>query len=126
MDRVVTSPRTILVCGLESSLADELIRALRSEDVNVKVQECAGPETCPYEHSTADFVFCAFSKGLKQLAEAMHPRVPVVVVTNQPEAHEWIDAMEAGASDYCAAPFEPKQIRWILEANSRHFSIAAA
>ena len=39
------------------------------------------------------------------------------MVSRFPEVSEWLDAMDAGASDYCASPFEPAQVRWILESN---------
>ena len=37
---------------------------------------------------------------------------------------DWLDALEAGASDYCAAPFEPAQIRWVLQSHVRTFAAA--
>ncbi|HWB95481.1 MAG TPA: hypothetical protein VG672_02230 [Bryobacteraceae bacterium] len=43
------------------------------------------------------------------------PSLPFVVATRLPEVKAWLDALDAGASDYCAAPFEPAQIRWIME-----------
>jgi DNA-binding NtrC family response regulator len=66
-------------------------------------------------------VFCPpQERNLKPVLAATgqrSPNVPVVVVTRHPEVSEWLDAMDAGAADYCAAPFEPKQVRWILESN---------
>jgi DNA-binding NtrC family response regulator len=43
------------------------------------------------------------------------PDLPVVVVTRLPESSRWLDALEAGAKDYCGAPFEHVQMRWIME-----------
>jgi chemotaxis response regulator CheB len=34
------------------------------------------------------------------------PGVPVVVVSRLPEASLWLNVLELGAADYCAAPFE--------------------
>jgi len=39
----------------------------------------------------------------------------VVVVSRIPETSEWLDALEAGATDYCAAPFERQHISWVVE-----------
>jgi hypothetical protein len=41
----------------------------------------------------------------------------VVVETRNPEVREWLDALESGAADYCAAPFERSQLRWIMDSN---------
>jgi len=45
--------------------------------------------------------------------------LPVVVVSRDAETANWVLALEAGAQDYCAPPFEPSHIRWILEAAAR-------
>jgi DNA-binding NtrC family response regulator len=42
------------------------------------------------------------------------PGLPVVVATRMPETRQWLDALEAGAADYCGAPFENLQVRWIM------------
>jgi len=42
-------------------------------------------------------------------------RLPVVVVSRLPEVSEWLDALDAGAADYCAAPFEHQHVSWLIE-----------
>jgi PleD family two-component response regulator len=45
-----------------------------------------------------------------------------------PEVDDWLDAMEAGAADYCAEPIEKRQLDWILESNlerKRQATVAA-
>ena len=54
-----------------------------------------------------------FRATLSQLSES-HPELPVIAVTRVPETAHWLDALDAGATDYCGAPFERVQIRWIL------------
>jgi DNA-binding response OmpR family regulator len=54
-----------------------------------------------------------FRATLSQLREN-HPELPVIAVTRVPETAHWLDALDAGATDYCGAPFERVQIRWIL------------
>jgi FixJ family two-component response regulator len=41
--------------------------------------------------------------------------MPVVVVSRIPEVSEWVGAIEAGATDYCAAPFEQRDISWLVQ-----------
>lgn len=50
----------------------------------------------------------------------------MVVVSRLPEVEGWLNALEAGAADYCAAPFEPAQLGWLLETNTRVRALAAA
>jgi DNA-binding response OmpR family regulator len=40
---------------------------------------------------------------------------PVVVVSALPEIDKWLDALDAGADDYCAAPFDPRLLQNIVE-----------
>jgi len=55
-----------------------------------------------------------FPHNVSWLVESI-PRLPVVVITRLPDSRRWIDALEAGARDYCGAPFERIQLRWILD-----------
>jgi CheY-like chemotaxis protein len=55
-----------------------------------------------------------FRETITDLREA-EPAIPVVVVTRMPEAGRWLDALDAGAADYCGAPFERVQVRWIMD-----------
>ena len=47
------------------------------------------------------------------------PQFPAANDSDSLETQEWLDALEAGAADYCAAPFEPVQLRWLLDAHMR-------
>ncbi len=46
---------------------------------------------------------------------AAAPGLPVVVATRLPHSAHWLEALEAGATDYCCAPFEAAQVRWIMD-----------
>jgi DNA-binding NtrC family response regulator len=74
----------------------------------------------------AELVFCSsLRKRYLAFLEAVarfKPNLPVVVVSRVPEVADWLDAIEAGASDYCAAPFETNQIQWILDSALKHHS----
>ena len=78
----------------------------------------------------ADIVFAngdgkQYMPLLKQIREAL-PSLPFVVVTRIPETSDWLDALEAGATDYCSAPFEARQIGWLMEsALPRPHTVAA-
>ena len=53
-----------------------------------------------------------FRGTLSELRES-HPELPVIAVTRVPETAHWLDALDAGATDYCGAPFERVAVRWI-------------
>ena len=71
------------------------------------------------ERPGADVVFCnSEPRRYRLLLARMQERglrPPVVVVSRLPEISEWLDALEAGAMDYCAAPFEHRHITWLIE-----------
>jgi DNA-binding NtrC family response regulator len=67
----------------------------------------------------ADLVFCGTDREQYQtiLQDLRHHghTVPVVVASRLPETGDWLDAMDAGACDYCAAPFEAHLMQRIVE-----------
>ena len=105
----------ITLLGLPDDLNNQLARVLLDESYQVSrrlyVSDLSrGPNCCA--------VFISgdspeYRHMLSHLREA-HPGLPVIVVTRQPNARHWLDALDAGAADYCGAPFEHIQLRWIL------------
>lgn len=82
------------------------------------------------ELAEADIVFAggepAQYLSLLALVRAARPDLPFVVVTRLPETGQWLDALEAGATDYCSVPVETRQIQWMMEtAFSRRNACAA-
>ena len=71
-------------------------------------------------------VFCSVQPQSLRRALRRFPKRAVVVASRLPEVRAWLDALEAGASDYCAAPFESMQLNWILQnqLNARHAAAA--
>ena len=67
----------------------------------------------------ADIVFAGGEPSqylsLLRLVRDERPALPFVVVTPIPETMAWLDALEAGATDYCSSPFESRQIHWLME-----------
>jgi CheY-like chemotaxis protein len=101
--------RKAILFQLESALAVELGSALRGANCEVIHSTGDGPA------AKADVVFCTSGASL-YAAQHAFPRTPIVVVSRLPEPEEWIEVLQAGASDYAAAPFEAIQMRWVLEA----------
>ncbi|MBI4893633.1 MAG: hypothetical protein HY821_23635 [Acidobacteria bacterium] len=95
--------QTLTLCGCKSRLID-----------------------APAAHQRADIVFCPSTGDLLRAALERFRGLPVVVVSRLPEESGWLDALEAGAADYCAAPFEPIHLRWLLDAHIRPHSASAA
>lgn len=48
----------------------------------------------------------------------IRPRVFVLVVTTIPDTSKWLDALEAGADDYCAFPLDGGQMRLLFRCSS--------
>ena len=99
----------ILLLGLDYSLADELSRVLRQLGQSVRI---APKRDGALDVADAELIF-AGSGDLRD-ALAVSPKLPVIVTSRLPEVKAWLNALEAGAADYCGAPFEPTQVRWLL------------
>ena len=116
----------IVLFGLSDSLTVELERVL-SQEATVKVythRSVPGPHSLNLLKTLhADVVFCAAEpECCRPLLEAMRKKqmkLPVVVVSRNTETANWVSALEAGAQDYCAPPFEPSHLRWILESAAK-------
>ncbi len=116
----------IILFGLDGPVADELARALRDRQQIV----CSHPFLAPHEcldmadQAGANLAFCSSERDryLALLNEIGHRRsdLHIIVVSRTPEVAEWLDAIEAGASDYCAPPFEPSHLRWIIDSALHH------
>ncbi len=92
------------LAGLDETLSAELVRVL-------KATSCELTEN----PAQAQIVFCSWQAQAFKEAAARFGHLPVVVVSRLPEVQGWLDALEAGAADYCASPFEAVQMQWLLE-----------
>lgn len=101
--------------GLAEPLRSELVAALRST-------ACDEAESL----QTAQIVFCDWDPGNSGTLKTQFGALPVVVVSRAPDVTGWLDALEAGAADYCAAPFESIHLRWILDAHLRQPMLSTA
>jgi DNA-binding NtrC family response regulator len=121
MDSITSlAPRAILF-GLEPAVASALSASLRNASCSVSqaIGDRAAPDAGP------DIVFSAGGAAFFA-AKSAFPHVPVVIVSRLPDTAEWLEALELGAADYVAAPFESVQMRWILEAQVRRPQAVAA
>ena len=109
----------ILLLGLESPLAEELNTVL--EQLGQTVRTAATGSSLD---AADDNVVFAAPENLKSIRRA-RPDLPVVVVSRLPEVSAWLDALEQGAADYCGAPFERKQVGWVLNTSLSAGLIAA-
>jgi DNA-binding NtrC family response regulator len=122
---------SIVLFGLDHALASELRNVLVNQQHTVHLEPLLSPPRCldVVKRSGADLIFCpADRKQYLTLLETIRqhkPGLPVVVVSRTPEVTAWLDAIEAGVSDYCTAPFEPSHIHWILDSTLKHHSSAA-
>jgi DNA-binding NtrC family response regulator len=80
--------------------------------------------------SDTALVFCSADRQtytlLLNLIKQEGLQLPVVVVSRHPQTDEWLDAIEAGAADYCSPPFEAFQISWIIDNTLKYRHSAAA
>lgn len=116
----------ILVIGLDESLAAELSRSLSELHHTVFSEPCLSPAASirAIDRTAADLIFCtaepSIYEGLLSLLRERGRHVPVVVVSRLPEVEKWLDAMDAGVADYCAAPFEARPLRSIVETTVKY------
>ncbi len=112
------APRAILL-GLEPALESELAASLRSASFAVS----HGPGS-PVKRD-GGLIFCPRGAAFAEARKAF-PELPVVVVSRLPDTGEWLEALDLGAADYIAAPFEPVQMRWLWKAQHSERAAAAA
>ena len=118
--------KVFLTC-IEESVAHGIQRALAIEKHEIEYRPCNAPVD---DFLDADIVFAGgdgkqyltLLRGIRQA----RPALPFVVVARIPETSEWLDALEAGATDYCSAPLELRQISWLMEAVLRQAGSASA
>jgi len=116
----------VILIGLEQSAANQISRALA---IGHEIQ--LQPKTTPVEDlALADIIFAGGEQTqyltLLRRVRAQYPYLPFVVVTRLAETSDWLDALEAGATDYCSAPFETRQINWLMETALHRTRTAAA
>jgi DNA-binding NtrC family response regulator len=115
----------IVLIGLEQPAAGQLCRALALDNHRIEQQP---QDVLIRDLLDADIVFAGgepacYMSLLKRVRET-RPTLPFVVVTRVPETKEWLDALEAGATDYCSVPIEARQLHWLMESALPRFAAA--
>lgn len=100
----------VSIIGLERDLAHDLADALAANSCEV---ECFDSS----RKTLADMIFCPADLATLARVRKLNPQRPVIVISRVPDVSAWLDALEASAADYCAAPFEPVQVRWLLDSH---------
>jgi hypothetical protein len=105
-----------LLFGLSNDLAGELLKPLTPlcREVHSVTGDLSKSSVPP-----AHVIFCGADVSVVTGLRDAQPDASIVVVSRHPEVSDWLDSIEAGAADYCAAPFESAQVQWILESSLR-------
>ena len=110
----------ILLFRLEDNLLCELRDALIGCHFVPAIEDRAQVEAVDWDQY--DMIFCPVQGGLLETARAAAaahlPRLRFIAVSRLPDVHEWLHAIESGAADYCAPPFEQFQLRWLMQTHS--------
>lgn len=106
----------VFLTGLDESVAGTLERSLAMERHQVEHR----PSTAHVDDFLdADIVFAGGGAQqylpLLQRVRQARPALPFIVVSGFADTCEWLNALEAGATDYCAAPVHLRQITWLME-----------
>jgi DNA-binding NtrC family response regulator len=121
MPRTKISPSNVVLLGLAEDLASESGRVLSEQGHKVYSFPLLSASSAlnVLKQVHADLVFCpAEPERYNLLLDAITQKMtglPLVVVSRHPDASAWLDALQAGASDYCTPPFESIHMRWIME-----------
>src|ERR1700682_4259630 len=108
-----------ILYDLEAPLAAQLCKA--ASEPGHAFHSAVSPAECLAlaKRLNADVVFCnSEPREYRTLLAEMKRNglcLPVVVVSRIPEVSEWLDALDAGAVDYCAAPFEHQHMQWLIQ-----------
>ncbi|MDR3718408.1 MAG: hypothetical protein P4K98_06370 [Bryobacteraceae bacterium] len=116
------APQAVLF-DLEPEVETELAASLRG--TSCVISRSMGLPVMPVMSPGSGIVFCPRGAAFSA-ARAAYPNLPVVIVSRLPDTLEWLDALELGAADYVAGPFESVQMRWLFETHCRRARTAAA
>jgi DNA-binding response OmpR family regulator len=116
----------IVLIGLEQAAAGQICRALATDSHEVEHQP---QNVVMRDLQDADIVFAGGEPGhylaLLMRVRKTRPTLPFVVVTRIPDTSEWLDALEAGATDYCSPPIEKQHVQWVMQSALSRPSFAA-
>ncbi len=105
----------VALIGLEQAAAGQICSAPAEDHYQIiRYQE----QDAVIRRLLTDFQFAGGEPpdylSLLKRVRRVQPVLPFVVITRIPETIEWLDALEAGATDYCSAPIDTRQIHWMM------------
>ena len=117
----------VALFGLDNELANSLHGALATLCESSTATALPDADEClkAMGRVGANVIFCRPDPHVIAQIRADNPNTTIIAVSRLAEVSDWLDSIEAGANDYCAAPFEPADLRWILESNLRYSQAAA-
>lgn len=115
----------IFLIGVERAISHQIRRALAAERHQIEQK----PGNIPVLDLTrADMIFAGGEPSkylaLLRLIRNEQSTVPFVVFTRVPKTTEWLNALEAGVTDYCYTPFQTGQLRRLIESALPGYSTA--
>ena len=114
----MSSAAKLVTYELEENLAAQICTAVTDSGVAVYFAASTAKCVALVQKLSADIILCSADPDkYRPLLRALRDKglsVPVVVVSRLPEVSGWLDALESGAADYCSAPFEKQQMRWLI------------
>ena len=117
----------VVFSGLEPRIADQLAQLLAVDGHEIQRQK----NTAPIKHVLgADVVFASGEPvqylSLLRRVRAINGSLCFVVIARFPVLTGWLEAIEAGATDYWSTPFVLLQVRSLVaSATSRRIAAAA-
>ena len=111
----------VLIIDDEASLLKLLQLSLKSETTKISTAENGAKGLEMFQSDLFDVVLCDIGlpdrDGLDLLQEFknLRPEIPVIVITAHGSIQSALTAMKRGAYDYVQKPFEPEEIKIVIE-----------
>jgi DNA-binding response OmpR family regulator len=117
----------VVLSGLDIRSASQLAGLLEFDGHRVRKQHYLFPLA---EFLKADIVFVGGVAGqylpLLRRLRGLNRTLPIIVVTPAPETADWLDALEAGATDYCVPPLDMRQVRSLVTPRAAGLAMSVA
>lgn len=108
----------VLFFGLQEGVAQLLQLALAKLGGEAEMEAVSANDCLELAwRRGADVLFCGPDTSTIRELRRQFPQTVIIAASRIPSTDDWLNTIEAGADDYCAAPFEIEQLRWILESN---------
>jgi DNA-binding response OmpR family regulator len=112
-----TTAMDVVILEVEEDLSNEVATALGRSDAHLSAKPARTRDECidSAQHGHP-VVVCGLDVEQIRTVRDQCPAAPIIVVSRSADESAWLDALEAGADDYYAAPLDRTQIRWMVDA----------